>query len=392
MWQTKQFWARRFKKIRQFLSREEPRHLALQAQSGSRRIGRRVILHVDMDQFYAAVEERERPEFKEKPVVVGADPKDGRGRGVVSTCNYEARKYGVRSGMPITRAWKLCPDATFLRPNYKLYIETSNRIMIILRQYPDKFEQWGLDEAFLDVTSKVKNFEEAEKLALTIKRDIHNKEKLTCSIGVGPNKLVAKIASDFKKPDGITVVRQNEAREFFAPLSVRKLLWIGKKTERRLNEMGIKTIGDLANFDTQILKEKFGMMGSYYILAAQGIDNSGVVEKTTVKSVSRERTFEEDTSDIDMIHETLNRLCREIHEDLIEMKMLFKTVTIKIRYENFETHTHGKTLSFFTDDLQSLQKTSKALIEPYLVREKNVRLVGVRTSNFASSSKQKTLL
>ena len=366
--------------------------MTLQAQSRSRGIGGRVILHVDMDQFYAAVEERERPEFKEKPVVVGADPKDGRGRGVVSTCNYNARKYGVKSGMPITRAWKLCPDAIFLRPNYKLYIETSNRIMIILRQYPDKFEQWGLDEAFLDVTSKTRNFEEAEKLAITIKREIHNKEKLTCSIGVGPNKLVAKIASDFKKPDGITVVKQNEAKEFLAPLSVRKLLWVGKKTERRLNEMGIKTVGDLANFDTQILKEKFGMMGSYYILAAQGIDNSEVVEKTAVKSVSRERTFEEDTSDIDMILETLNRLCREIHEELIEMKILFKTVTIKIRYENFETHTHGKTLSFFTDDLQNLQKTSRELLEPYLVREKNVRLIGVRTSNFASGSKQKTLL
>ncbi|MDH5267956.1 MAG: DNA polymerase IV, partial [Candidatus Bathyarchaeota archaeon] len=199
-----------------------------------------------MDQFFAAVEERKHPEYKGKPVVVGADPKKGKGRGVVSTCNYEARKFGIHSAMPISRAWKRCPEAIYLPVNFKLYIKASSRIMAILRKYADKFEQWGLDEAFLDVSSKARNFGEARKLAEKIKQEIEGSEALACSIGVGPNKLVAKIASDFEKPNGLTVVEENEVENFLAPLPVRKLLWVGKKTEQRLNAIGIRTIGDLA--------------------------------------------------------------------------------------------------------------------------------------------------
>ena len=351
----------------------------------------RIILHVDMDQFYAAVEEREHQEFKGKPVVVGADPKDGKGRGVVSTCNYLARKYGIRSGMPISRAWKLCPDAVFLRPRYKLYIQTSSRIMEILRRYADKFEQWGLDEAFLDISSKASNFEKARQLANAIKHEIYEKENLTCSIGVAPNKLVAKIASDFQKPDGLTVVEESDVEHFLAPLPVRKLLWVGKKTERKLNKLGIKTISELASFDVSILTEKFGVMGAQFYLSAQGLDHSEVAESGEVKSVSRETTFEEDTSDVDLVSETLDKLSREIHEELAERGLLFKTVTIKIRYKNFETHTHGKTLPFFTDNLQSLRKTAKELIQPYIDKDRKIRLVGVRVSNFTSSKEQRTL-
>jgi DNA polymerase IV (DinB-like DNA polymerase) len=352
---------------------------------------RRIIFHVDMDQFYAAVEQREHPEFAGKPVIVGADPKEGRGRGVVSTCNYKAREFGVKSGMPIGRAWKLCSDAIFVRPNYELYIPTSKRIMAILRGYTDKLEQWGLDEAFLDVSLKVTCFEEAKRLALAIKKEVLSKEQLTCSIGIGPNKLVAKVASDYNKPDGITVVREDEAARFLAPLPVRKLLWVGKKTERRLNKLGIKTVGDLADFDASILKEKFGSMGSYYVQAAQGIDRSEVSDKGVMKSISREVTFEEDTSDVDKIYETLEQLCREIYDELKEVRTLFKTITIKIRYENFQTFTHGKTLGFYSNNLQIFQKTSKELIEPYLNKEEKVRLVGVRASNFTSGSEQRTL-
>ena len=181
----------------------------------------RIIFHVDMDQFYAAVEEREHPEFKGISVIVGADPKEGKGRGVVSTCNYEARKYGVKSGIPISRAWKLCPDAVYIKPNYRLYTQASSKIMAILQKYTDKFEQWGLDEAFLDISLKIDNFRDARRLAEEIKREIYKKERLTCSIGVGPNKLVAKIASDFRKPNGITVVEESEVEGFLAPLPVR---------------------------------------------------------------------------------------------------------------------------------------------------------------------------
>jgi len=364
---------------------------ALTPKENKEKTTSRIILHLDMDQFYAAVEEREHPEFKGKPVVVGADPKEGKGRGVVSTCNYEARKYGIRSGMPISRAWKLCPDAVFLKPRYKLYIQASSRIMAILRQYADKFERWGLDEAFLDISSRASNFERARQLAKAIKHEIYEKEKLTCSIGVAPNKLVAKIASDFQKPDGLTVVEESDSERFLAPLPVRKLLWVGKKTERKLNKLGIKTIGDLASFDVSILIEKFGAMGAQYHLSARGIDSSEVAESGEVKSVSRETTFEEDTSDVDLVYETLDKLSLEIHEELVERELLFKTVTIKIRYKNFETHTHGKTIFFFTDNLQSLRKTANELIQPYIGKDRKIRLVGVRVSNFTSSKEQRTL-
>ncbi len=217
---------------------------------------RRIIFHLDMDHFYTAVETRENPELKDKPVIVGADPKMGQGRGVVSTSNYEARKSGVRSGMPISRAWKLCPQAVYLPPNFPLYIQASNEIMAIARSFADKFEQWGIDEAFLDVSMKVKNFTEAEVLAKSLKQKIREKENLTASIGVGPNKLIAKIASDHQKPDGLTVVAEEDAENFLQSLPVRKLLWVGRKTEERLKAMGVNTIGELAHYDPSVLAEE----------------------------------------------------------------------------------------------------------------------------------------
>ena len=351
----------------------------------------RIIFHVDMDHFFAAVEEREHPEIKGKAVVVGADPKEGTGRGVVSTSNYEARKYGVKSGIPIARAWRLCPDAVYLPVNYRLYQKVSSQIMTILRGYADKFERWGLDEAFLDVTSRVKDFGEAEKLAQKIKKEIYAKERLTCSIGVGPNKLVAKIGSDFKKPDGLTVVREEDAKAFLAPLSVRRLLWVGRKTENRLNMMGIRTIGDLANYDASILAEKFGVSGTQLYLSAQGIDNSEVQERWERKSMSREITFEEDTSDHSLIFDALDEISEDLHQELVASNFTFKTTTVKIRYENFETHTHGKTLPFFTDRLKDIQKSARDLMQDYLRPDRKIRLIGVRLSNLFSTEKQTRL-
>jgi DNA polymerase IV (DinB-like DNA polymerase) len=352
---------------------------------------KRIVFHVDMDQFYAAVEEREHPELKGKPVVVGADPRGGSGRGVVSTSNYKAREYGIRSGMPISRAWKLCPDAVYLKPNYQLYADASLRIMGILQEYADKFERWGLDEAFLDVSTKVNDFETARLLAERVKREILRKEGLACSIGIGPNKLIAKIASDFNKPNSLTVVRENEVESFLAPLPVRKLLWVGKKTEHKLKDMGIKTIGDLAKHDASVLTEKFGAMGTQYFLLAHGVDNSEVIERSDVKSVGRETTFEEDTANRDAILGALDRLGREVIEELEKEELLFKTVTVKIRYGNFETHTHGKTLHFYTDSFQSLQRAALELVRSHIHENRKVRLVGVRVSNIISGKRQKTL-
>ena len=351
----------------------------------------RIIFHVDMDQFFAAVEEREHHEIRGKPVVMGADPKEGTGRGVVSTSNYEARKYGVKSGIPIARAWRLCPGAVYLPVNYRLYQKVSARIMTILQGYADKFERWGLDEAFLDVTSRVKNFEEAEKLAQKIKKDVYEKEKLVCSVGVGPNKLVAKVASDFEKPDGLTVVRAEGAKKFLSLLDVRKLLWVGRKTEDRLNMMGIKTVGDLANYDASVLAEKFGVAGTQLYLSAQGIDNSEVQEHWERKSMSREITFEEDTSDYALIHDTLDAISEDLHRELTASNFIFKTTTVKIRYENFETHTHGKTLPFFTDRRKDIQKSARELIQHYLRPDRKIRLIGVRLSNLFSTENQTRL-
>jgi DNA polymerase IV (DinB-like DNA polymerase) len=345
-----------------------------------------------MDHFFTAVEERKNPEYKGKPVIVGANPKEGKGRGVVSTSNYEARKFGVRSGMPISRAWKLCPEAVYLPVNYGLYVEVSKEIMNIVRRYADKFEQWGIDEAFLDVTSKAKDYTEAETLARQIKKEVYEKEKLTCSIGIGPNKLVAKIASDFQKPDGLTIVRENEVEKFLAPLPVRKLLWVGRKTEQKLVNVGIKTIGDLARYDPTVLTENFGVIGTQLYLMAHGIDRSEVEERGEIQSISRDVTFEEDTSDFEFILKTLDRLAEEVQGDVVRQNLCFKTVTVKVRYENFETHTHSKTLSLITNRLQDLKKTARELMQNYLKLDRKIRLVGVKVSNFTSTEKQKTLI
>jgi DNA polymerase IV (DinB-like DNA polymerase) len=350
---------------------------------------KRIIFHLDMDHFYTAVEEREHPEYKGKQVIVGADPKGGAGRGVVATSNYEARKTGVKSGIPISRAWKLCPEAIYLPPNFPLYIKVSNEIMDIARKYADKFEQWGIDEAFLDVSSKVKDYAEAEALAKQIKHEILAKEQLTCSIGIGPNKLTAKIASDYQKPDGLTVVKEGEV--FLAPLPVRKLLWVGRKTEAKLKALGINTIGDLARYDPAVLTEIFGVMGTQMHLMARGIDRSEVEPRTEVKSISHETTFEEDTDDADTVLKALDALSEEVCKEALNQSLFFKTVTVKVRYENFETHTRSKTLPFMTNRQQDLKKTARELLQTYLRHDRKIRLIGVRVSSFVKGEKQKTL-
>jgi DNA polymerase IV (DinB-like DNA polymerase) len=347
---------------------------------------------MDMDHFYTAVEEREHPEYKGKPVIIGADPKEGKGRGVVSTSNYEARRAGVMSGMPISRAWKLCSEAIYLKPNFSQYIEVSKKIMEITRKYADKFEQWGIDEAFLDISSKVNDYTEAETLAKQLKCEIKEKEHLTCSIGVGPNKLIAKVASEYKKPDGLTIVKEEKAEAFLAPLPVRKLLWVGRKTEAKLKKIGVNTIGDLANCDPTMLSEAFGVMGTQIHLMAHGIDRSEVEARTEVKSISQETTFQEDTDDAEAVLEALEALAARVSKEVMAQKLFFKTVTIKVRYENFETHTHGKTLPFITNRLHDLEKTARELLKSYFKQDRKIRLIGVRVSSFINGEKQKTLV
>ena len=348
-------------------------------------------MHIDLDAFFAAIEEKNHPEYKGKPIIVGADPKQGSGRGVVSTCNYAARKFGIRSAMPISRAWKLCPQGVYLPVNYELYEQVSSRIMRIMRVYADKFEQVGIDEAFLDVSQKTSSFEEAEELARKIKSAIRNEEGLTCSVGIGPNKLVAKIASDHRKPDGLTVVREDFAKQFLRPLSVEKIGGIGKKTKERLNSMGIRTIGDLASYDVTRLREAFGSWGEEFHRMSNGIDESEVVEEWVPKSYSREHTFQEDTLDKGLIQSTINDLCTDVAAEVARNGFFFKTVTIKIRYEDFETHTHSRTLPFASANPEALKATATKLLEPFLLADKKVRLVGVRASSLSGKVEQRTL-
>jgi DNA polymerase IV (DinB-like DNA polymerase) len=237
----------------------------------------------------------------------------------------------------------------------------------------------------------VKNYAEAEALARKLKREVKEKEKLTCSIGVGPNKLIAKVASDYKKPDGLTLVKEDEAEAFLAPLPVRKLLWVGRKTEDRLKNMEIQTIGDLERYDPTVLAETFGVMGTQMHLSARGVDRSEVEARTEVKSISHETTFEEDTADAEAVLKALDILAAEVAKEVAGQKLFFKTVTVKVRYENFETHTRSKTLAYITNRPQDLQKTARQLLNPYLKNDRKIRLIGVRVSSFVKGEKQKTL-
>lgn len=343
-----------------------------------------------MDSFFASVEIREKPDIAGKPVVVGADPKGGKGRGVVSTCSYEARKYGLRSGMPISRAYKLCPDAVYLPVNFPLYTGASREVMNILRSYAGKFQQAGIDEAYLDVSS-TGSFEAARQLALKIKKEISEKEKLTCSIGVGPSKIVAKIASDYKKPDGLTVVEPSKVKDFLSPLPVGKIPGIGKKTGALLKTMGIENIGQLADCDIQKLISRFGKWSIYLHDLASGIDESEVREEECCKSISREITFEEDVDDPRLLNRTMEALAEDVRASLLEESFLFKTLTIKVRYRGFITHTKSRTLEHFTNDLNTIKELSKALLKAFLYREK-IRLIGIRLSRLEkSSTRQKSI-
>jgi DNA polymerase IV (DinB-like DNA polymerase) len=267
----------------------------------------------------------------------------------------------------------------------------SNEIMELLRKHADRFEQWGIDEAFLDVTSRVKDYASAEVLARAIKDEIYAKEKLTCSVGIASNKLVAKMASDFNKPNGLTVVKEEDSEKFLAPLPVRKLLWVGRKTGQKLESMGVKTIGDIVHLDPSVLTDTFVEMGKQLYLVARGIDTSEVQERSSVKSISREVTFQEDLSDFETVLKTLEEISDEVCKDAWKQHLNFRTVTIKIRYASFETHTRCRTLPFITSHVEDARKVAEKLLKPYLIQGRKIRLVGIKISNLTSNKTQRTL-
>ncbi len=347
-------------------------------------------MHIDLDAFFAACEEREDPSLKGRPVIIGADPKGGFGRGVVSTANYEARKCGVHSAMPISTAYSLCPDGVYLRPNFALYEKVSASVMEILRKWAGKFEQVGIDEAFLDV-SFVDGYNRAEEVAHAIKAEIKEKEKITASVGIAPNKMVAKIASDENKPDGVMIVKPNDVKDFIWPKGVRKLWGIGPKTEAILREMRIRTVKDLADADIRGLRNKLGNMADYFKFLSHGVDESPVEERTEIKSFSREHTFEEDTDDAEKILPAINGLSHDVFEQARTDNADFKTVTLKIRFSNFETHTRTQSFSVHTNDEKSISSNAISMAEEFLKTGRKIRLVGVRVSNLRFGTAQKRL-
>jgi DNA polymerase IV (DinB-like DNA polymerase) len=342
---------------------------------------------VDLDYFYAQCEERRNPSIKGKPVVVCVYSGRSEDSGAVATANYVARKYGVKSGIPISLAKKRLrevPDAVFLPIDREFYEEVSERIMQILRGYADNFEQVGIDEAYLEVTAKVDGrFDGAATLATTIKNEVKKREGITCSIGVGPNKLIAKIGSDIKKPDGLTVVEPAQIEDFLSPLPVDRILGIGSKTTKKMNAMGIKTIGDLSRYSVQTLVQVFGKnLGTYYHNASLGIDDAPVQEREEVESISRIATLKENTRDLVVVLEKVNRLSEEVHERLVEHGLTCKSVGIVAIMTDLTAQSRSKTLDTPTDSLNIIQSTVKVLFEGFLRQsEKDVRRVGVRVSN-----------
>ncbi|MEI8330766.1 MAG: DNA polymerase IV [Methanomicrobiales archaeon] len=350
----------------------------------------RIILHLDMDSFYASVEMRDDPGLEGKPVVIGADPKNGTGRGVVSTCSYEARAFGIRSAMPISQAYILCPHAIYLPPHFSRYNQASSDVMGLLKSHGFPFQQVSIDEAFLDVSS-LGNYPAALRLAENIRDDVCNQIGLACSIGIAPTKVVAKIASDVNKPHGLTVVEPTNLLSFLAPMPVRKIPGVGRKAELELFELGIRTIEDLGGYDIQVLIARFGRSAIALRAITSGSDEDFVVERDCVKSVSRETTFPEDTSDEQVITATIDALVQDVCRNLADESLRCKTITIKVRYVGFITRTKSRTLSYYTDNTSAVRFSAYTLLRD-IFDGRSIRLIGIRLSSFEKHDAWQTIL
>jgi len=347
---------------------------------------RRAILHVDLDAFYVSAEVREHPELRGLPVVVGANPEGGRGRGVVVACSYEARKFGLRSGMPISQAYRLCPHAKYIPPSWGLYERVSEEVMATLRSFADKFEQASIDEAFLDVSTRATDPDSASRVAMEVKRAVKQRHGLSCSVGVGPNKSSAKIASDRNKPDGLTVVPFDDVAGFLAPLPVGVVPGVGRKTEEFLNEKGITTIGQLQKLDGKQLLAWFGKNGVWLWGVIHGEENVEVRQQEIPKSLSVERTFKEDVNDFRQVRREAADGASELMRRVKSAGYSYKVAGIKIRFQGFETHTRERTLVSHTDSDEPLLEAVDRLLDEFELKGRPVRLVGVRVADIQRST------
>ncbi len=340
-------------------------------------IVQRKIIHIDMDAFYASVEQRDNPEYQDRPVVVGGTPEQ---RGVVAACSYEARKFGIHSAMSATQAHQRCPHAVFLKPRFTVYREVSSQIREVFHQFTDLVEPLSLDEAYLDVTQNQGYSGSATLIAQEIKGLIKDKTQLTASAGVSYNKFLAKIASDMDKPDGLYLITPEQGPEFIKTLPVRKFHGIGKATEKRMKAVGIHTGNDLLKKELNELVKLFGKAGHFYYSISRGIDLRPVNNHRERKSLGKETTFSKDISDINEMLIILQELSNSVSRLLFDKQLTAQTITLKVKYADFELITRSRTIEKPTLSASQIFQIVQELLKKAEVGKRKVRLLGVSTS------------
>ncbi len=331
-----------------------------------------------MDAFYASVEQRDNPALRGKPVIVGGSPET---RGVVSTASYEARKFGVHSAMPTVTALKLCPQGILVYPHFDRYKRASEHIRAIFHDYTDLVEPMSLDEAYLDVTVNKKGIDSATRIAREIKARIRTVTRLTASAGVSYNKFIAKVASDYRKPDGLTVIPPDQAIGFIDNLPIGKFYGVGPATEKRMKEHGIANGADLRKFTLEELREYFGKSGEYYYNIARGIDERQVDPNWIRKSISQEYTYPKDIYKREQIEAYFRESAGELSQSMEKKKITGKTISIKVRYANFETVTRSHTIEEYTRDAETMYREAIMLLKKTDIDKKRVRLLGLGMSS-----------
>ncbi|HFI0040311.1 TPA: DNA polymerase IV [Streptococcus suis] len=348
----------------------------------------RKIIHVDMDAFFAAIEVRDNPDLKGKPVIIGADPRLSGGRGVVSTCNYVARAFGVHSAMSSKEAYERCPQAIFISGNYEKYQEVGRQVREIFHRYTDLVEPMSIDEAYLDVTENKLGIGSAVKIAKLIQYDIWNELHLTASAGVSYNKFLAKIASDMEKPHGLTLILPEDAVEVLASLPVDKFHGVGKKTVERLHEMGVFTGKDLLDVPEMTLIDTFGRFGYDLYRKARGISNSPVKPNRVRKSIGKERTYRKLLYRDEDVMKELVSLCQRVEASLVRNEKKGRTIVLKVRYGDFSTLTKRHSLEDATNQVDVIEREVRQLFEEVGQAEKGIRLLGVTVTNFMEGDNQ----
>jgi len=349
-----------------------------------------MILHIDMDAFYASVEIRDNPKLVGLPVVVGGSPK---GRGVISAASYKAREYGLHSAMPASKAIRLCPNAVFIKPRMDHYAKISKQIREVFYSFTSLVEPLSLDEAFLDVTGSTGLFGDAPSIARQIKRKIWDELGLVASAGVATNKFLAKLASDLEKPNGLVVVPSNGILEFLAPLSVSRVWGVGKQTQKKLNSIGVKTIGQLRELPLSTLKTAFGLNSEHFWRLSRGLDTRPVVPDRDAKSISHETTFSQDITDADALAAWLLELTDQVARRMRRHNIIGRTVQIKIRFSNFDTITRAQTLREPTNATRPLSEVANELLAANLDGvQRGIRLIGIGVSHLSCDQQVQQML